>query len=131
MKMNTALIVFVLLAVAFGLFYLSKNSGSASDMEIDTLKNMMKENPGVVIDVRTPDEFASGHLKKADHNFNVMSGELEQKLDSLDRSKTYYLYCRSGNRSGKAAQIMKRNGFEKVYNIGGFRELVNAGFESE
>ena len=131
MKMNTALIVFVLIAVAFGLFYLSKNSGSASDMEMETLKNMMKENPGVVIDVRTPDEFASGHLRKADHNFNVMSGELEQKLDSLDKNKTYYLYCRSGNRSGKAAQIMKQNGFEDVHNIGGFRDLVKAGFESE
>ena len=129
--MNTALIVFVLIAVAFGLFYLSKNSGSASDMEMETLKNMMKENPGVVIDVRTPDEFASGHLRKADHNFNVMSGELEQKLDSLDKNKTYYLYCRSGNRSGKAAQIMKQNGFEDVHNIGGFRDLVKAGFESE
>ena len=130
MNMNTAIIVFVILAVAFGLYYLSKSSGNTSKLEMDSLKKMMRENPGVVIDVRTPDEFASGHLRKADHNFNVMSGELEQKLDSLDKNETYYLYCRSGNRSGKAAKMMKQHGFEHVHNIGGYQDLVDAGLES-
>lgn len=63
--------------------------------------------------------------------YNLTSGEFEEKLDSLDKSKTYYLYCASGNRSGKAAEIMKENGFENVHNLGGYNDLVEAGFEKK
>ncbi len=88
------------------------------------------EEPGVIIDVRTKDEYNAGHLAKSDFQYDVTTGEFESKLNSLDKSKTYYLYCRSGNRSGKAASIMKANGFTNVYNIGGYSTLISAGFEA-
>ncbi|MCU0390255.1 MAG: rhodanese-like domain-containing protein [Thermoflexibacter sp.] len=47
----------------------------------------------------------------------------------MDRDQTYYLYCRSGARSGKAAEMLEQAGFSKVFNVGGFEELANAGFE--
>lgn len=94
-------------------------------------KEKVKNDPGVVIDVRTDDEYNSGHLAMADHQFNLMDGEFESKLDSLNKDKTYYLYCRTGNRSGQAARLMKENGFENVYNVGGFRDLANEGFETK
>ena len=61
--------------------------------------------------------------------YNYSSGEFEEKLDSLDKTKTYYLYCASGNRSGKAAVLMKEKGFENVHNLGGYEDLVESGFE--
>ena len=97
----------------------------------EAFKQKVNETPGVVIDVRTKGEYESGHLKVTDFNYDVMSGEFQAKLDSLDKNETYYLYCRSGNRSGKALQIMKQNGFENVYNIGGFSSLARAGLETE
>lgn len=128
--MNTALIVIVLFAVAVGLFYLSQKQHSATKMDPQTIKQKIEQDSGIVIDVRTAEEYADGHLVKAKHNWDVMSGEFEEKLDSLDKDQTYYLYCRTGNRSGKATKIMKQQGFENAHNIGGYQELVNAGLES-
>ncbi len=95
-----------------------------------SIVELVNENPGVIIDVRTQGEYDAGHLADADFQFDFRSGEFESKLDSLDKSKTYYLYCRSGNRSGQSAKIMKDRGFENVHNIGGYQDLVDAGFES-
>lgn len=130
MKMSTSLIVLVLFAVAAALYYLSQHR-SGPVLSPQEFKEKRAEDSGVVIDVRSKGEFSEGHLKITNHNFDVMSGEFEQKMDSLDKNKTYYLYCRTGNRSGKAASIMKNHGFEKVYNVGGFHHLVQAGFETQ
>lgn len=128
--MNTALVVIVLLAVAVGLFYILQKQNSANKMDPQTVKQKVEEGSGIIIDVRTSLEYAGGHLTKAKHNFDVMSGEFKEKLAGLDKDETYYLYCRSGNRSGKATSIMKQKGFENVYNIGAYQTLVNAGLES-
>ncbi|NGP87671.1 rhodanese-like domain-containing protein [Fodinibius halophilus] len=128
--MNTALIVIILLVVAFGLFYLSQKNAQEV-LSPEGFKEKMKNESGTIIDVRTADEYKQGHLKQADHNFDVISGEFQQQLDKLDKNETYFLYCRSGNRSGKAAHIMNKKGFENVYNVGGFQDLAKAGFETE
>lgn len=94
-------------------------------------KQKLEEEPGVIIDVRSQNEFDQGHLASADLQYDFNSGEFEEKVDDLDKDKTYYLYCRTGNRSGKAAQIMKDRGFENVHNIGGFEDLANSGFNTE
>lgn len=96
----------------------------------DTLNSadfLAKRQPGdVVLDVRTPAEYAGGHLENAD-NIDVMAPDFASRVDGLDRKKTYYLYCRSGNRSGQAARRMKEMGFEHAYNVGGFEDLAAAG----
>ena len=85
-------------------------------------------NPAVVlIDVRTPSEYASGHIANA-VNIDVESGTFEQQIASLDKSKTYAVYCHSGRRSANAASIMSKAGFTKIFNLdGGVTEWVNAG----
>lgn len=105
----------------------------ADNTRISTEKFQKKinETPGVIIDVRTQKEYNQGHLAKVDHQLNLLNGNFEASLDSLDKEETYYLYCRTGNRSGQATELMKENGFENVYNIGGFQELVDAGIESK
>lgn len=120
-------------AVLAGLFLVVSCSGKTnSDARIsaDDFKEKLEESPGVVIDVRTQDEYLRGNLLIADFNSDLLNGDFEAGLDSLSKNKTYYLYCRSGNRSGQAAEIMKKRGFKEVYNVGGYRDLVNSGFES-
>ncbi len=95
----------------------------------DAMAQIMKE-PGTIIDVRTKEEFDNGHLAIADMQLDFLSGEFAEEADGLDKTKTYYLYCRSGNRSERAAKILTDKGFKNVYNIGGYPDLVKAGFET-
>ncbi|WP_428235075.1 rhodanese-like domain-containing protein [Gracilimonas sp.] len=130
MKTVITVLAVVFLAVVLFFTFNSKKAGSDnSKLQPESFKQKHQETPGVVIDVRTKDEFKSGHLALADHNFDLLNGDFQSKLDSLDKNETYYLYCRSGNRSGQATRLMKENGFEKVYNIGGFNTLANSGLE--
>jgi rhodanese-related sulfurtransferase len=77
----------------------------------------IRSKQSVLIDVRTAGEFASGSLKDA-KNIDVMSPDFARQISTLDKSKDYFLFCRSGNRSGQACSIMAGQGF-KVYNLKG------------
>lgn len=78
-----------------------------------------KDNPDfVILDVRTPEEFAEEHIANA-LNIDFNSENFRDELDKLDKDKTYLIYCRSGNRSGKALEIMKELDFREVYNMSG------------
>tara|TARA_R110002050_G_scaffold175846_1_gene308681 strand:- start:345 stop:665 length:321 start_codon:yes stop_codon:yes gene_type:complete len=72
----------------------------------------------IVLDVRTPWEFESGHLENALH-IDFFSSNLEAELNKLDKSKYYLIYCRSGARSYSACSVMASNGFAKVANMMG------------
>ncbi len=76
-----------------------------------------KSKQPVMIDVRTPAEFASGSIGNA-KNIDVLSLNFKKQLNSLDKGKEYFLFCRSGSRSGQACSIMAAHGF-KVYNLKG------------
>jgi len=84
----------------------------------------------VVIDVRTPEEFATGHVRGA-QNLDVTAPDFAARIAPLDPSKTYVLYCRSGNRSARAAAQMQAAGFGALFNAGGFADLKAAGVPSE
>jgi len=79
-----------------------------------------------LIDVRTPLEFEQGHLKYA-KNIDFKSEHFQSEISKLDKNKPVYLYCRSGNRSGKAELSLKEWGFLLPTNIGGFVELTQKG----
>ena len=72
----------------------------------------------VIIDVRTPEEFAEGPVEKAT-NIDYYSETFRDELNNLDKNKTYLVYCRSGNRSGNALNIMAELNFREVYNMSG------------
>lgn len=63
-----------------------------------------------VIDVRTAEEFATGHLDGA-LNFDIQGAEFDSQLSTLDKAANYVIYCRSGNRAGQAVSYMQENGF--------------------
>lgn len=75
----------------------------------------------MIIDVRTQSEWDSGHLNKAVH---LPLDLFESGIESIVKGKdtTVYLYCRSGNRSGKALKIMQRLGYTNAANIGGIED---------
>ena len=76
---------------------------------------------GTLIDVRTPEEFADGHLKGAT-NIDFNGPDFAEKISELDKDGEYTLYWRSGRRSGLALEAMKAAGFTKVTNAGGVEQ---------
>ena len=72
----------------------------------------------VILDVRTPEEFAEGHIENA-VNIDFYADAFPDELDGLDRNRTYLIYCRSGGRSGSTTKMMKELGFKDVYNMEG------------
>ena len=72
----------------------------------------------VIIDVRTPDEFDEGHIEGA-VNIDYYHPGFQSDVKKLDRSKTYLLYCRTGNRSGSAFRLFEELQFQKVYHMEG------------
>lgn len=74
----------------------------------------------VALDVRTPQEYEEGHIENAEF-LNVKSKDFEDELKKLDKDKHYLVYCKTGRRGKKAAELMKKQGFKNLYNIiGGF-----------
>lgn len=73
-----------------------------------------------LVDVRTPEEFEEGHIEGAE-NINFHSEDFLEQFKDMDKSRPLYIYCRSGNRSGKAAEQLLAMGFEEVIDLkGGF-----------
>ncbi|MGK7944254.1 MAG: rhodanese-like domain-containing protein [Microcystaceae cyanobacterium] len=76
----------------------------------------------IVIDVRTPEEFAGGHLDGA---LNIPYDEIAQRISEIteERDRMIVLYCRSGRRASVAEEILRSNGFTNVLNAGAYSEL--------
>ncbi|MBJ6368089.1 rhodanese-like domain-containing protein [Snuella sedimenti] len=87
------------------------------------LSQLENDANAVILDVRTDDEVAEGIIPNAIH-IDIYKGQaFIDEIDALDKSKNYYVYCRSGNRSGQACNIMEELGFENAYNLlGGILE---------
>ena len=79
----------------------------------------------VVIDVRTPAEFAGGHLEGA-VNIDVQSPDFESVVEQLDPEGEYVIYCRSGNRSAQAIERMRGLGFTELVNAGSVQSAADA-----
>jgi rhodanese-related sulfurtransferase len=79
-----------------------------------------------VIDVRTPEEFAEGHVEGATL-IDIQGADFEAQVDALDPEATYVVYCRSGNRSARAAAMMRDAGLE-VIDGGALGDMESAGW---
>lgn len=82
-----------------------------------------KDENAVILDVRTADEVDDGYIPGA-INIDIYKGQqFLNELEKLDKSKHYYVYCRTGNRSGQACTLMENMGFKDAYNLmGGIME---------
>lgn len=83
------------------------------------VEQLANDTNAVVLDVRTDAEVAEGIIQNAIH-IDIHQGQaFVNALEALDKSKNYYVYCRSGNRSGQACNIMEQLGFNNAYNLEG------------
>ncbi|NOY07519.1 MAG: rhodanese-like domain-containing protein [Spirochaetes bacterium] len=91
-------------------------------IDAETAFKLIKSNKNnsnfIILDVRTPDEYAEGHIENS-RLIDFYSRDFKNRLGKLDKNKEYFIYCRSGSRSGRTLQIMKKLKFKRVYNLGG------------
>ena len=87
---------------------------------------LVSEKKVTVLDVRTPEEFAKGHIQGA-KNVDLLDDTFEAGLSGLDKNKAYLVHCASGGRSTRSLEVFKKLGFTKVYHLeGGLRAWTSA-----
>lgn len=84
--------------------------------------------PHVLIDVRTPQEFDSGHIA---NSINISVDQIASRLSEIPRDQPIVVYCRSGNRSAQASQILSNAGYTVIYDLGGINQWTAQGFPLE
>ncbi len=108
------------LILAMGATILLAAGPATKDVTVEQARQLLQERGGkadfVVLDVRTPEEFANGRLPGA-VNVDIQAPDFQSRLGALDRGKTYLVYCRTGNRSARAIQAMQRLGFQSLYHM--------------
>ena len=82
----------------------------------------LQANDSIVVDVRTPQEFKSGHIE---NSINIEWEKISSINNSIKKEKKIYLYCRSGNRSQKATDILIKLGYSNVENLGSLSDAAN------
>ncbi len=102
-----------LLAVLVVAMVACSPKGSYTNVTADDLYAQLGKPDVMIVDVRTPAEYAEGHIAGA---VNLPLQTIESWYKDLPKDKPVYLYCRSGNRSQQAAEFLKKKGFSNVYN---------------
>jgi rhodanese-related sulfurtransferase len=116
-----AALVVVLLLVWYGS---QRNASVNSSQQLLTpkvyfSKYMQPQTPHLLLDVRTPQEFASGHIPGAR---NIPLQNLAQRLGEVPADQPVIIYCRSGNRSQTAARLLAQAGYTQLYDLGGIMQ---------
>jgi phage shock protein E len=90
-------------------------------MIMKTIKEILQNPQATIIDVRSPMEYASGHVEGA---INIPVDEIASEMEHIKTlNAPFIMYCRSGARSGMATHFMKEAGIEEVYNAGGLADI--------
>lgn len=102
-----------------------KKETSEVELSVPKFEKAIAAEDVYLLDVRTPNEVVQGYIEGA-KVLNYMSSEFKEKYDLLPKDKKIYIYCRSGNRSKRALEFLKRNGYDSVYHLdGGIMAWIN------
>lgn len=94
-------------------------------------EKLVAKKKATVLDVRTPDEFASGHITGA-INIDFNAADFEQKIAALDKATPYLVHCHSGRRSQQALPLLQKQEFQSLYHLdGGIQAWEQAGLPIE
>ena len=104
----------------------SAGTAGAYTVTADEAVEMIESGERTIIDVRPPEEFAAGHVVGA-VNIDVDGADFESRIAELDTEEPYLVYCRSGNRSARAAEQMEAAGIADIADAGGLADLAAAG----
>lgn len=126
--MSPRLLTLILLGLVamFTVAACSDEAGADPIQQVSAADAVAMLDGRVVIDVRTPAEFSSGHVAGA-VNIDVESPDFGARIEELDKDDSYLVYCRSGRRSALAAEQMAEAGFSDIADAGGLVELAEAG----
>ena len=117
-----------LIVVLSGVFMLVAScmlGQNKNDIQIDEFQKKIATENYILVDVRTAEEYADGHLEGA-LNIDYFSATFSEEIGKLGLETPVLVYCRSGNRSGKSMKIMYDIGFKEVKNlIGGYKGWVS------
>ena len=117
-----------LIVVLSGVFMLVAScmvGQNKNDIQIDAFQKKIATENYTLVEVRTAEEYADGHLEEA-LNIDYFSATFSEDISKLGLETPVLVYCRSGNRSGKSMKIMYDMGFNEVKNlIGGYKEWVS------
>jgi phage shock protein E len=116
MKRRVVASLVVLIAGVLVLSGCSSKPGAITNMNVKDFAAKTQQAGVVVLDVRTPGEFSQGHIQGA-MNIDVEASTFDSEIVKLDKTKTYAVYCHSGNRSGVATQAMAKAGFTHLFNL--------------
>jgi phage shock protein E len=128
--LSTRVAVVVLVALTAIVIAGCGSSAASAVQKVGADKAVGMLESRVVIDVRTPAEYAEGHIAGA-QNIDVEAADFGAKIASLDKKAAYLVYCRSGRRSAIAADEMAAAGFTDIVDGGGMADLVAAGAPTE
>lgn len=110
-------LLFLLLACGSEATTSAIKTGTDGQVSIAQFNQLLKTKPSAqLVDVRTPKEFANGHLEGA-INIDYKNANFSTAIEQLDKSKPVFVYCQAGGRSGKAYKRMKAMGFKEVYDM--------------
>ena len=105
----------------FFLLFINCNQNQNLNIEPDKVYDLLSNNDknnSILLDVRTKEEVIENKINNS-LNIDFYSDNFQKSILSLDKSKTYYVYCRSGRRSLNTVEFMRENGFSKSYNVDG------------
>jgi len=95
----------------------SQQNNVKESLDAKAFKSKLAATPNaVVLDVRTPEEVSKGKIAGA-VNIDLNGPDFEKKIEALDKTKTYFVYCAKGGRSSQAVDQMQAAGFTKLYNL--------------
>ncbi len=107
------------------------NPVNVLDVENHQMAKLILDNPGVLLDIRTPEEVSKGFLKNASF-INFYDDDFLQKASWIKKNQPIYIYCHAGGRSSKAAEMLLELGFKEVYNlIGGYSKWIEDGYSAD
>ena len=113
--------------MSFSFFGLFGQTNKFKTVDVAEFANAVSDTSYVVLDVRTPAEYAEGHIPGTHFNIDVLDDSYTEKaLMMLPKDKPVALYCRSGNRSKNAARILAEKGYQVLELGSGFRGWVAA-----
>ncbi len=117
--MKNAILIIIGILFFIGVIYFLSISNINTSLNAEEFISKYKNSPdAILIDVRTPSEYNFSHIKNS-INIDFENSNFVNNIKKIDKNKDYYIYCRSGFRSGKALIEMKQNGIINVHDLAG------------
>jgi len=115
---NSLYVIIGLIVIGLAAYKLYFSKQSSIGITADKFEDISKEPGCVIIDIRNASDFKGDKLSGA-QNISFTAGDFKERVQSLDKKKTYLLYCKNGNDALYAARTMKEMGFDRVYSLKG------------